>query len=96
MSSDEISKWIEVIKREKETRELAYAQFKGLMKRAEISGYDKNMIALFELIFNTAKNAADRINQIEEIIALMIKKIEALEQETRTLKRSMDTLDQNR
>jgi uncharacterized protein (UPF0335 family) len=87
---------MDIIKKEKETRELAYAQFKGLMKGAEIAGYDKNMIALLEIIFGTAKNAGDRINQIEEIIALMIKRIETLEQETKALKNSMDALDQNR
>ncbi len=91
VSSDEITKWIEQLKKTQEIRELTYAQIKGILQGAQLTTLnptDKDMLTLAGLIFDYAKITGDTINEIQQTIVVLFRRIEILEQETITLKNS--------
>lgn len=99
ISNDEMIKWINALKKEKEQSDLEYAKFTGIIQGVRsrpMTQTDEAMLALIELIIKNDKGSKDLFNQTYQIIVVFLNKIETLEKEVKDLKRSMDTLDQNR
>ena len=91
ISSDELIKWIEQLKKEREIRELTYAKIKGILQGvqlATVNPTEKDMLSLTGLLFDYVKITGDSINEIQHTIIVLFRKIEILEQETITQKSS--------
>jgi chromosome segregation ATPase len=90
---------LELLKKRKAEREKKYNKLKGMVQGARLTKLtqaNKNLLLLFEYITDNIKSTQDNLDSILEILVGHNQRIINLEKEIEQLKKTMDTLNENR